>query len=85
MAESIKSGSDCATPTDRKDNHKELLKAEKQKCKILKNALKEEKAKQEQSEKDLQATIEKSHELQIKLQEKVSPNLSILRAGRKVP
>ena len=67
MAESTKSGSDCATPTERKDNYKELLKAEKQKCKILKNALKEEKAKQEQSEKDLQVTIAKSNDLQIKL------------------
>lgn len=45
---------------------------EKQKCRVLKTALKEEKAKQLQTEGDLKATLEKNESLQVKLQDKVN-------------
>jgi hypothetical protein len=52
MTESIKSGS---TENKKSADNKEALKLERQKCKVLKNALKEEKKAREQTELDLKA------------------------------
>ena len=79
MTESTKSGSEKDTlQNSKQDTLKEQLKVEKQKCKVLKTALKDEKVKQEQCENDLKITMEKNCELQLKLTEKVSFNLCTL-------
>lgn len=71
MTESTKSGSDQPKP-DKSD----ALKLEKQKCKVLKIALKEEKQRQKQTEDDLKATLEKCQTFQVKLMDKVN-NISL--------
>ena len=65
MAESIKSGSDQPKP------EKEMLKLERQKSKVLKAALKEEKKCREQCEADFKASLVKNEQLQTKLNDKV--------------
>lgn len=67
MTESQKSGS---TENKKSSDNKEALKLERQKCKVLKNALKEEKKAREQTELDLKAAVLRIDQVTQQMQEK---------------